>query len=86
MGHESTMVFVTNLDRAGIEAQLLQVRKAAVERNLADVAALLAEVQNKSRVELDQLITRCIQSIRATPHKALCDQLEMLQMNLPNLG
>ncbi|MDO8933325.1 MAG: hypothetical protein Q7U97_13100 [Rhodocyclaceae bacterium] len=87
MEHESTLRFVTNLDRSGIEAQLRQVMQKAADRNLPAVAALLATADGRSRQELDQLIVECVRLIRETPeHKALSDQLEMVQINLPNLG
>lgn len=87
MEHESTLRFVTNLDRSGIEAQLSQVRQKAAERGLADLAAQLDGIAGKSRPELDALITACIKLAgQAAGNKALVDQLEMVQINLPNLG
>jgi len=87
MEHEATLRFVTNLDRAGIEAQLQQVMKKATERNLPAVAALLATAGGQSRQELTQLITGCVGLLRAAPeNRALIDQLEMIEINLPNLG
>lgn len=87
MEHEATLRFVTNLDRAGIEAQLRQVMQKAVDRQLAAVAMLLTGAEGKSRQELDRLITESIAVLRGTPgQQSLADQLEMLQLNLPNLG
>jgi hypothetical protein len=85
--HEATLRFVTNLDRAGIEAQLRQVRQKATDRQVPAVAALLAGAEGKSRQELEQLIVDCLAALRQTPgQQALSDQLEMVQINLPNLG
>jgi hypothetical protein len=87
MEHESTLKLVTNLDRGGIEALLDEIRRKAVERNLADLAARLDGIAGKSRQELDALIQKCIKLAHQTPgNRALVDQLEMAQINLPNLG
>lgn len=87
MEHEATLRFVTNLDRGGIEAQLGQVRQKAAARNLADLAARLDGIEGRSRQELDTLIHDCIKLAHQTPgNRALVDQLEMVQINLPNLG
>jgi hypothetical protein len=85
--HEATLRFVTNLDRAGIEAQLRQVERKAAERRVTAVAGLLAGAEGKSRQELEQLVAECLQALKQTPgQQALADQLEMVQINLPNLG
>lgn len=87
MEHESTLKIVTNLDRAGIEAQLALVRQKAADRGLPAIAALLDGAAGKSRQELDMLITECIKLARqGADNRALSDQLEMVQINLPNLG
>lgn len=87
MEHESTLKFVTNLDRGGIETQLTQIRQKATDRGLAAVATLLDGLSGKSRQELDALITECVKLARQGPdNRPLVDQLEMVQINLPNLG
>lgn len=87
MEHEATLRFVTNLDRAGIEAQLRQVEQRAIDRQVTAVATLLGGAAGKSRQELEQLITECLQVLKQTSgQQALSDQLEMVQINLPNLG
>lgn len=87
MEHETTLKLVTNLDRGGIEALLGDIRQKAVERNLADLAARLDGIKGKSRQELDALIHDCIKLAHQSPgNRGLVDQLEMAQINLPNLG
>lgn len=87
MEHEATLRFVTNLDRAGIEGQLRQVAQKAAERQLPAVAALLGGAEGKSREALDRIVAEGIALLRQAPgQQGLCDQLEMLQLNLPNLG
>lgn len=87
MEHEATLRFVTNLDRAGIEAQLRQVAQKAAERQLPAVAELLSGADGKSRQALDEIISASIVLLRqGSGQQGLADQLEMLQLNLPNLG
>jgi hypothetical protein len=87
MEHETTLKFVTDLDRAGIEMHLDQVQQKAAARGLADLAALLEGSAGKSRQDLDALVTACIKLAgQYAGNSALVDQLEMVQINLPNLG
>ena len=87
MEHEATLRFVTNLDRAGIEKLLAGVAAKAAERNMANVAALLGGAPGKSRAELDKLIVECVGLLsKDGGNTGLIDQLEMVQINLPNLG
>jgi hypothetical protein len=87
MEHEATLKIVTNLDRSGIETQLTQIRQKAADRGLPAIASLLEGIAGKSRQELDALITECVKLARQSPdNRALSDQLEMVQINLPNLG
>lgn len=87
MEHESTLKLVTNLDRSGIEALLETIRLLAAERGMADIAGRLENVVGKSRMELDALIHDCIRLAHQAPgNRSLVDQLEMAEINLPNLG
>lgn len=87
MDHEATLRFVTNLDRAGIESQLHAAALKAAERGFGDVAAQLGEAAGKPRADLDALINRCVAQLKGKEGaRGLIDQLEMVQINLPNLG
>lgn len=87
MEHEATLRFVTNLDRTGIEAQLRQVQEKAEARELKELAALLASAPGQSREGLENLIQRGIEMVRVSNGpKGLADQLEIVLLNLPNLG
>lgn len=87
MEHEATLRFVTNLDRAGIEKLLAGVAAKSAERGMANVTALLGGAPGKSRAELEKLIVECIGLLsKDSGNNGLIDQLEMVQINLPNLG
>ena len=84
--HEETLKLVTNLDRAAIEARLAEVCNAARAAGLAEVAQQLADAPGKSRAELEQRIRGALKLLAGKPeHKALLAQLELVEINLPNL-
>ncbi len=84
--HEQTLKLVTNLDRAGIEARLADVRGAAQAAGLAEVAQLLAGAPGAPRTALEQRIRSALKLLAGRPeHKALVAQLELVEINLPNL-
>lgn len=86
MDTEQTMKFFLNLDRPAIEAKLREARALAASKNFGDVAAVLADVDGKAAAELDQKIKQCLKALSgASDAKALTAQLEMIQLNLPNL-
>lgn len=87
MGHEATLQFITDLDRAGIEKHLAAIADKATARGAAEVATLLAGAPGKPRAELDALIVTCIGLLKQDKaNSGLVDELDMVQMNLPNLG
>jgi len=84
--HEETLKLVTNLDRAAIEARLAEVCNAAQAAGLAEVAQQLADAPGKSRAELEQRIRGALRLLAGKPErKALLAQLELVEINLPNL-
>lgn len=87
MEYEATMKFVTNLDRAGIEAKLHEIAQKAAACGHADVARRLAVPVGKSGAELNALIQEGIAGLSGNSDaRRLIDELEMVQVNLPNLG
>ena len=86
MSHEKTMKLVTNLDRAAIEGRLADVRKAAQAANLGDLAGLLNGVEGMPRAGIEQRVKNALKWIATKPeHKSLMAQLELIELNLPNL-
>lgn len=86
MSHEKTMKLVTNLDRAAIEARLGDVRKAAQAASLGDLAGMLTGIEGMPRAGIEQKVKGALKWISARPeHKTLMAQLELIELNLPNL-
>jgi hypothetical protein len=84
--HEKTLKLVTNLDRNGIEARIAEVRKAAQSSNLTDLATALTGVEGMPRAQLQARVTGALKLLRDKPeHKGLSAQLELIELNLPNL-
>lgn len=84
--HEQTLKLVTNLDRSGIESRLAEIRGAAQAAGLAELAQLLAAAPGAPRAELEQQIRGALKWLAGRPeHKALVAQLELVEINLPNL-
>jgi len=84
--HEQTLKLVTNLDRAAIEARLADIRGAAQAAGLVEVAQQLADARGTPRAELEQKVRGALKLLAGTTeHKALLAQLELVEINLPNL-
>jgi hypothetical protein len=84
--HEKTLKLVTNLDRAAIEARLADVHKAAQAANLGDVAGALAGFEGASRAQMEQKVRAALKALATKPEqKGLSAQLELVEINLPNL-
>ena len=82
MSHDKTLKLVTNLDRPAIEARIAEVRKAAP----ADLAGLLAGVEGLPRAGMEEKVKAALKWAGTKPeHKNLLAQLEMIELNLPNL-
>ena len=83
---DETLRWPTNLDRAGIERRLLQVREAALSGHLPDVAALFEKLPTLSAAQLGTNVVAALTLVQEKPeHRAIATQLEMVAMNLKNL-
>jgi hypothetical protein len=84
--HDKTLKLVTNLDRAGIEERLGQVRAAAQAASLADLAQMFAGIEGAPRAQLEQKVRNALKWLAdKSEHKGLAAQLELVELNLPNL-
>ena len=84
--HDKTLKLVTNLDRAGIEERLAQIRGAAQAASLAELAQMLTGIEGAPRAQLEQTLRSALKWLADKPaHKALAAQLELVEINLPNL-
>jgi hypothetical protein len=84
--HDKTFELVTNLDRAGIEARLEEVRQTAESMLIADLAQPLTGIAGASREELTARVRTAMAAARDAGQRQLLTQLEMVELNLPNLG
>ena len=86
MDQDQTLKLVMNLDRGAIEARLEQVRVAAQAKNLGELAALFSGVEGMPRAQMEQRIRNALKWLSDKPeHRALSGQLELVEINLPNL-
>ena len=84
--HDKTHQLVTNLDRGAIEARLAEVRNAARAANLAELAAMIEGIEGLPRAEMEGRVQRALKWLADKPqHNPLRGQLEVLELNLPNL-
>jgi hypothetical protein len=85
-GYDKTLKLVTNLDRAGIEQRLAEIRKAANDAGLTDLAQLFAGAEGAPRAQLEASVRNALKWLAGrSEHKALAAQLELVEINLPNL-
>jgi hypothetical protein len=84
--HDKTLKLVTNLDRAAVEARLAEVRKAAQAAKLSEVANSLAGIEGLPRAEMETRLKAAMKPVMGKPeHNAILAQLELVELNLPNL-
>ncbi|HKI64018.1 MAG TPA: hypothetical protein VKA16_05275 [Burkholderiales bacterium] len=84
--HDKTLKLVTNLDRAGIEARLAEVRSGAREKNLSEVTALLDGIEGEPQAQMQERVQNALKLLRGKPeHGAISALLELVELNLPNL-
>ena len=77
-----TLRWPTNLDRAGIEQRLVQVR----DSGLAELATRFADLEKMTPGQLGAAVVSALSWIQGKPeHRAIAMQLEMVAMNLKNL-
>ena len=83
---DKTVELITNLDRASVEGILQQVVIEAKARGLDDIVTLLGDFVGMSRADMQKRIALCLESLSDSPeHRALFSQLELVELNLPNL-
>lgn len=81
-----TLRWPTNLDRAGIEARLLQVNEAARSAGLPYVAQLFDSVDSLSAAQIGANVVAALTWLQDKPEqRAITTQLEMVALNLKNL-
>jgi hypothetical protein len=84
--HDKTLKLVTNLDRAGIEARLVQVRDAARAKNLGELATLLDGIEGMPQAQMRERVKNALKSLHGkSDHGDLFALLELAELNLPNL-
>ncbi len=84
--HEKTLKLVTNLERGAIEGRLAELRKAAQAGNLTELAAMFAGVEGMPRAQMEQRVTSALRWLKDKPeHASMRAQLELVELNLPNL-
>jgi len=84
--HEETLKMVKNLDRAGVETRLAEVRAGAQAAGLAELAQAFAGVEGAPRAQLEEKVKGALKSLAGKPeHKSLVALLELVEINLPNL-
>ena len=81
-----TLRWPTNLDRAGIEARLVRVRKDAEAAGLPYLAELFSSVSGMTPAQLGANVVAALTWLQDKPeHRAITMQVEMVAMNLKNL-
>ena len=87
MDQDKTVELVTNLNRAAIEEKLGQIVAAAKAQSLEDIVTLLGTYAGMSQHDLRKRVGLCLHALSGSPeHKALFTQLELVELNLHNLG
>ena len=83
---EETLRWPTNLDRAGIENRLLEVRENARRFGLVEIVRLFENLGSMSAAQLGTNVVAALTLLQSKPgHRPLTMQLEMVAMNLKNL-
>ncbi len=84
--HEKTLKLVTNLDRTAVEARVADIRKAAEAKNLSELAAMFNGVEGMPRAQMETRVKSALKWLLGKPeHQGLLAQLELVELNLPNL-
>jgi len=84
--HQKTLKIVTNLDRAAIERKLAALRDVAQAEGLDEVATLLSGCEGAPRARLEQCVRDALKSLSGRAgHAEVKAQLELVELNLPNL-
>ena len=84
--HDKTLKLVTNLDRAAIESRLVDVRKAAQAAGLGELVGALTGIEGMARPQMEERVRKALKALAGKEdHKGLSAQLELVEINLPNL-
>ena len=84
--HDKTLKLVTNLDRTAVEGRLADIRNAAQSSNLGDLAAMFKDIEGMPKAQMEQRVRNALKWLADKPqHKSLAAQLELVEINLPNL-
>jgi len=85
-GHDRTIVLVTNLNRPAIEAKLAEIHKAALAKDLPDLASLFIGVDGMPRAQIESKVRNALKWLADKPGLGhIAAQLELVEVNLPNL-
>jgi hypothetical protein len=77
-----TLRWPTNLDRAGIEKRLVEVRDSGVK----ELAGYFSGLEKMAPAQLGSAVVAALGWVQGKPeHRAIATQLEMVAMNLKNL-
>ena len=83
---EETLRWPTNLDRAGIENRLVEVREDARRFGLVEVVRLFERLPSMSSAQIGTNVVAALTLLQDKPgHRLLTMNLEMVAMNLKNL-
>ena len=83
---EKTMRIVRNLDRKAIEGRLAEVRNIAQGASLAELASMFTGVEGMPRGQIETRVANALKWLADKPqHQKLIAELELVEMNLPNL-
>ena len=86
MNENETLRFPSNLDHPAIIERLVQLRTAAAEAGLTDIAARFEKVENLGPAEIGASVIGALTSIQEKPeYAAITTQLGIVAMNLKNL-
>ena len=83
---DETLRWPTNLDRAGIENRLIEVRENARRFGMVEIVRLFENLGSMSAGQLGSNVVAALTLLQDKPgHRTLTMQLEMVAMNLKNL-
>jgi len=86
MTQYETLRWPTNLDRAGIELRLVEVRDYARANGLPEIAARFENLPALTTAQLGAAVLGALESLQKSPqHRQAITQLEMVALNLKNL-
>ena len=87
MSFETTMIFSTTMNRTEIEKMLKDCHRFAAAADIPRVTKLLTNINGLSASELESRIKHCLHQLGGKDEYALLiDKLDMVLINLPNLG